>query len=64
MSELFIETHSVRHEIKKALKALGYDLEKRKLHVYSSRIFAGRCGVYLDDEYIGVWDVSRKTFVG
>ena len=63
MSELSIETHSVRHAIKKALKALGYDLEKRKLHVYTSSIFAGRCGVYLDDEYIGVWDVSRKTFV-
>ena len=56
-------TYSVRYAIKKALKTLGYDLEKQKLHVYSSRIFAGRYGVYLDEEYIGTWDICRKTFV-
>lgn len=56
-------THSTRYAIKKALKTLGYDLTKRKLHVYSSRIFAGRYGVYLDEDYIGTWDTCRETFV-
>lgn len=45
-------------EIKEALNKLGAEG-----HITTKWITTDRIAVYLDDEYFGIWDTVRKTFV-
>lgn len=55
---------TVYTEVRKALEALGYDLNK---HTYCvvvrPNLCPSQCEVQLDSKYFGVWDTNRKTFV-
>ena len=55
---------TVYTEVRKALEALGYDLDK---HTYRVVVRPNLCPsqreVQLDNKYFGVWDTNRKTFV-
>ena len=55
---------TVYTEVRKALEALGYDLNK---HTYCvivrPNLLSSQCEVQLDGKYFGVWDTARKTFV-
>lgn len=57
-SELAVRMEKKMPEIKKALEQLGADG-----YATTEWIAFGRIKVYLDFEYFGVWDTTRKTFV-
>ena len=48
-------------EIFKALKQLGYRIEKRTVTILNAGY--QRYTVYLNENYFGIWDSRRKTFV-
>lgn len=45
-------------ELFEALKTLGV-----KGTIVTNWITTDRIAVYVDDEYFGIWDTNRKTFV-
>ena len=56
--ELNIRMEKFMKEIKKALNELGV-----KGHITTKWITTDRIAVYVGDEYFGIWDTIRKTFV-
>ena len=57
-SELEYRKEKFMKEIKEALNKLG-----AKGHITTKWITTDRIAVYVDDEYFGIWDTVRKTFV-
>lgn len=51
-------------EVRMALETLGYDLDKHIFHIIirPDRVI-WQYEVWLDNEYFGIWDTNRKTFV-
>lgn len=58
ISELEYRKEKFMKEIKEALDALGVTG-----HVTTKWITTDRIAVYVNDEYFGIWDITRKTFV-
>lgn len=58
ISEIEYRMEKKMKEIMKALKELGVDGLATSQWVAPDRI-----AVYVDDEYFGIWDINRKTFV-
>lgn len=56
-----METVDATTDIRNALCKLGYKLTGHKIGVV--RIMVDLFKVYYDDQYFGVWDGYRKTFI-
>lgn len=67
--EAVVVAHLIKYEIeKRKVKSMKEILKAlNKLGVVGSpeikEISTGRIAVYIDNEYFGIWDVERKTFV-
>lgn len=51
---------TIREEISKALVDLGVDITAKTVEIKADCNIAI---IYVDDEYFGIWDRYRKTFV-
>lgn len=56
-----ISIADVTKEVKDALIKLGYSVYNHNVGVH--RVMVDLFKVYYDDQYFGVWDASRKTFI-
>lgn len=51
-------------EVRMALEILGYNLDEHTFCiVVRPDLVIWQCEVRLDNEYFGIWDTNRKTFV-
>ena len=55
----------IEYRMEKFMKDIREALNKLEVkgHITTKWITKDRIAVYVDDEYFGIWDITRKTFV-